>query len=152
MPLGLRGRSRSDGRVLWEDTLPYCGWTKSISHHLRNPGMMIRLQIPTSNGFSWFQSGAGFRPSTVAWLKGTEARTPNILDKLGPAFRRCRIHALLLVARCHQTHLPFQITQWILLACQIQQCHPFPGESQGLRRRFGFFCVPRGPFCSQGRV
>ena len=36
-----------------------------ILHHLRNPGMMIPIQIPTNNGFSWFQSGAGFRPSTV---------------------------------------------------------------------------------------
>ena len=36
-----------------------------ILHHPRNPGMMIPLQIPTNNGFSWFQSGAGFRPSTV---------------------------------------------------------------------------------------
>ena len=32
-------------------------------HHLRSPGMMLPLQIPTNNGFSWFQSGAGFRPS-----------------------------------------------------------------------------------------
>ena len=37
-----------------------------ILHHLRNPGMMISLYIPTNNGFRWFQGGAGFRPSTVS--------------------------------------------------------------------------------------
>ena len=46
----------------------YCGWTKSISHHLRNPGMMIPLQITTNSGLPWFQSGAGFRPSAVKSL------------------------------------------------------------------------------------
>ena len=29
-------------------------WMDEILHHLRNPGMMILLQIPTSNGFPWF--------------------------------------------------------------------------------------------------
>ena len=28
-----------------------CGWTKSISHHLTNPGMMVPLYIPTTNSF-----------------------------------------------------------------------------------------------------
>ena len=45
----------------------------------KKPGMMILLQIPTNNGFSWFQSGAGFRPPTVpavqVWL---HARTMNL--------------------------------------------------------------------------
>ena len=44
---------------------PYCGWTKSTSHHLRTPGMLIPL-LPTNNGFNhgFNQSGAnGFRPS-----------------------------------------------------------------------------------------
>ena len=36
-----------------------------ILHHLRNPGMMISLRIPTNRGFPWFPRGAGFRPSTV---------------------------------------------------------------------------------------
>ena len=36
-----------------------------ILHHLRNPGMMIPLQLPTNNGFSWCQVVRnGFRPST----------------------------------------------------------------------------------------
>ena len=38
-----------------------------ILHHLRNPRMMIGVSIPTNNGFPWFQSGAGFLPSTVCW-------------------------------------------------------------------------------------
>ena len=41
----------------------YCGWTKSISHHLKIYGMIIPL-MPANNGFSWYQS-AGFCPSTV---------------------------------------------------------------------------------------
>ena len=36
-----------------------------ILHHLNNPGVMLPLEIPTNNGLLWFQSGAGFRPSTV---------------------------------------------------------------------------------------
>ena len=32
----------------------FCGWTKSILHHLRNPGMMITLQIPTNHWFPRF--------------------------------------------------------------------------------------------------
>ena len=38
----------------------YCGWTKSICHHLKNPGV-LPLQIP-NNGLLWLQSGAGLRP------------------------------------------------------------------------------------------
>ena len=30
-------------------------WMDAILHHLRNPGMMIPLQTPTSNGFPWFK-------------------------------------------------------------------------------------------------
>ena len=34
---------------------PYCGWTKSNSHHLRNPwNDLIPLQIPTNNGSPLF--------------------------------------------------------------------------------------------------
>ena len=45
----------------------YCGWTKSISHHLGNPGMMT---IPTSNGFPWFQMVRnGFCPPTACFSK-----------------------------------------------------------------------------------
>ena len=40
-------------------------WMDEILHHLRNPGMMIHLQIPTNYGLPWFQSGAGCCPSTV---------------------------------------------------------------------------------------
>ena len=47
----------------------YCGWTKSISHHLRNLGM----RIPRNNGFPWIQSGAGFRPSTVGPTPGPKS-------------------------------------------------------------------------------
>ena len=36
-----------------------------ILHHQRNHGMIIPLRISTTNGFPWFQSAAGFRPSTV---------------------------------------------------------------------------------------
>ena len=35
----------------------YCGWTKSTSHRLRDPGRMI-AQTPTNTGFPWFPSGA----------------------------------------------------------------------------------------------
>ena len=36
------------------------------SRQLRKPwNDLIPLHIPTSNGFPWFQSGAGFRPLTV---------------------------------------------------------------------------------------
>ena len=40
-------------------------WMDEILHYLRNPGMMIPLQISTNNGFPWFPSGAGFRTSAV---------------------------------------------------------------------------------------
>ena len=43
-------------------------WVDEILHHLRNPGMMIPRQIPTNNGFPWFQrvqSGAELCPFTV---------------------------------------------------------------------------------------
>ena len=33
-------------------------WMDEFLHHLRNPGMMIPLQIPIKNGFPWIQSGA----------------------------------------------------------------------------------------------
>ena len=36
-----------------------------ILHQPRNLGMMIPLQIQTSNGFPWFQTGAEFRQYTV---------------------------------------------------------------------------------------
>ena len=29
-------------------------WMDEILHHLRQPGMMIPLQIPANNGFPWF--------------------------------------------------------------------------------------------------
>ena len=41
-------------------------WMDEILHHLRNAGIGIPLEIPTNNGLPWFQSRAGFRPSTVA--------------------------------------------------------------------------------------
>ena len=44
-----------------------------ILHHLRNSRMLIRLQIPTNHDFSWFQSGAGFRPATVPIETGRPA-------------------------------------------------------------------------------
>ena len=44
----------------------YLLWMDEFLHRfLRNPGMMIPLQIPIKNGFPWIQSGAGFCPSTV---------------------------------------------------------------------------------------
>ena len=36
-----------------------------IPHHLGNSGILIPLQNSAHNGALWFQSGAGFRPSTV---------------------------------------------------------------------------------------
>ena len=38
--------------------LTYGGWTKSISHHLRDPGMIIPLQMQANNDFPWDQSCA----------------------------------------------------------------------------------------------
>ena len=46
----------------------YCRWTKSISHHLIKPGMMIPLYIPTNNGLPLLQSGAGFHASTESGM------------------------------------------------------------------------------------
>ena len=40
-------------------------WTAEILCHL-SPGMTICLQIPTNNGFPGFNSGAGFRPSSIS--------------------------------------------------------------------------------------
>ena len=37
-----------------------------LLHHLRRPGMLIALYIPTNTGFPWFQSRAGFCPPTVS--------------------------------------------------------------------------------------
>ena len=51
---------------------PYSGWTKSISHHLRNPEMMFPLQMPTNSGFL-----TRFRSSTVCFFSlgvGQEAK------------------------------------------------------------------------------
>ena len=41
-----------------------------ILHHLRHPGLMFPLSMPTNNGFPWFQSGAGLRPATVQLASG----------------------------------------------------------------------------------
>ena len=43
----VQGSNQSKG-VLWMD---------EFLQHLRNPGMVISLQIPIKNGFPWFQSG-----------------------------------------------------------------------------------------------
>ena len=40
-------------------------WMDEILHHLRNPGMMTFLYIPTNNRIPQFPSCAGFRPSTA---------------------------------------------------------------------------------------
>ena len=40
--------------------------------HRRWPGMLIARYIPTNNGFPWFQSGAGFCPSTEYAYKYTD--------------------------------------------------------------------------------
>ena len=40
-------------------------WTKSVSHHLSPRMSRFPCQCQQRNGFPWFQSGAGFRPSTV---------------------------------------------------------------------------------------
>ena len=45
-------------------------WMDEILHHPRDPGMIIPLQIPANNGFPWYQSGAGFCPSTVGSTLG----------------------------------------------------------------------------------
>ena len=59
---------RSQEAILWMD---------EILHHLKIPGTMVPLKIPTNNAFLWFQSGAGFRPSTVVLDKHrTEVDTP----------------------------------------------------------------------------
>ena len=51
-------------------TTSYCGWTKSISHHLRDPGRMISRQIPTKNSFQVVRHGV--RPSTVSPISNSE--------------------------------------------------------------------------------
>ena len=44
--------------------IPYCGWTKSISHHLRNHGMAMLVNTDKQGFQPWFQSSAsGFRPA-----------------------------------------------------------------------------------------
>ena len=42
-PLSSRGLRSTQNPVKAKDGCPYCGWRKPISHHLRNPGMQIRL-------------------------------------------------------------------------------------------------------------
>ena len=47
--------------------LPYCGWTKT-HFHSRNPWFLIRFPYNYQQTFwfqPWFQSGAGFCPSTT---------------------------------------------------------------------------------------
>ena len=51
--VGVELKRETDRTILWMVA-------KSVSHHPRNPRMMIPLEIPTC-----FQSGAGVRPSTV---------------------------------------------------------------------------------------
>ena len=64
---GLPGRRCSaEVGILESGTVDPIPWMDEILHHLRNPGRMIPLEIPTKNAFPWFQSGAGFRPSTVS--------------------------------------------------------------------------------------
>ena len=38
--------------------MSYCGWTKSMSPHLRNPGMIRFPCGMAHNGLPWFRSGA----------------------------------------------------------------------------------------------
>ena len=40
-------------------------WMDDILQHIRFPGMMIPMQIPTNSGFPRFQSDAGFCPSSM---------------------------------------------------------------------------------------
>ena len=57
----------------------YCGWgPKPFRATFQKPwNESSPLQIPTNNGFSWFQNGAGFRPSTVnCWLWFGRIQTP----------------------------------------------------------------------------
>ena len=46
-------------------TPQYCGWTKSYTTQETQRNESISLQTPTNSGLPWFQSGAGFSPSTV---------------------------------------------------------------------------------------
>ena len=43
----------------------YCGWTKSISHHLETMGNHCLLVFRGESSFRGFLGGAGLRPSTV---------------------------------------------------------------------------------------
>ena len=59
---------------LRSESVYFCGWTRSISHHRSES-----LEVPTNHGFAWFQSGAnGFCPSTVSatWRSPTENGGP----------------------------------------------------------------------------
>ena len=50
-------------------------WMDEILHHLRHPGTMIPLQIPTNNYFAWFLSGAKWI-SSIHSTSGSDWSTP----------------------------------------------------------------------------
>ena len=68
--------------------------TDDIPHHLRNPAMIFPL-ANANNGFAWFQSGAGFPPSS---MKGTK-------EPISLTFGRSLSQRLNLL--CNPTGLPF---------------------------------------------
>ena len=117
-----RPGSQDPGYMLWMDEIL----------HLRHPGM-IRLpcEIPTTNGFAWFQGGAGFCPSTVGvWLKIRELGRTAGFFVFGSIYQGakfwCRCfepQPRTLAKAIHQAHLlkihPPASTSW----CSIHPCH-----------------------------
>ena len=88
-----------------------------ILHHLRNPRMMIPLYIPTNNGFPLFQSGAGFRPSTVSppmrstgesfgWDTGTARARDSAANSCAKACAACAEKTRLIRAPCLWRKVP----------------------------------------------
>ena len=81
----------------------YCGWTKSISHHLRNPGMRIPLQIPTNHGFNHgFQVVRKADFVTIHSRATRPSANPQPLQRLQPP--RLHLSPRLLLRLCHCAH------------------------------------------------
>ena len=67
-PLLRRVLAREKTNIKTPVSLGPCGWTKSISHLQRSPGMIRFPWKYQQEWFPWFQSGAGVRPSTKGVL------------------------------------------------------------------------------------
>ena len=59
----------------------YCGWTKSISHHLETMGNHGWLVFTGESAFHGVLGGAGFRPSTVCFPEDKDSRSDPLAFK-----------------------------------------------------------------------